>query len=152
MRKIIRRLLQTIKRLAELDSSPRKIAGSVAVGAFMGFIPTSGCQNWLALLLSIIFRVNKVGTVLSLQMVCNPLTLPLICYIDYKIGRWLLRYEGPGITRDFFSDLSWQKILDIAKPLFLGGLVLACIIAPIAYTVTLIIISRRRRGKDTGSR
>ena len=145
MRGVVRKILEAVKKIARHQSSPRQIAGSVAVGTFIGCIPTTGCQIWLAILLSIIFRVNKVGTVLSLQMFCNPLTLPFICYLDYKIGRCLLRNEGPGITRDFFSGFSWEKIIDIAKPLFLGSLVLACIVAPIAYTVTIIVVSRHKR-------
>ena len=145
MRRAVRKFSEAVKKIAEPHSSPREIAGSVGVGTFVGCIPVTGCQIWLALLMSIIFRLNKVRTVLSLQLFCNPLTLAFICYFDYKIGRFLLRDKTPGITRDIFYGFSWNKVIDIAKPLYLGSIVLACIVAPVAYTVTITVLSRHRR-------
>ena len=145
MRGVARKFFEAVKKIAVPNSSPRQIAGSVGVGTFVGCIPITGCQIWLALLLSIIFRVNKLRTVLSLQLFSNPLTLVFICYFDYKIGRFLLRDTVPGITRDYFHGFGWEKLIDIAKPLFLGSIVLACIVAPVAYTATLVAVSRLRR-------
>ena len=145
MHSLVRKFLDLIKKIATLHSSPRQIAGSVALGAFVGSIPISGMQTLIAILLSIILRVNKVGAVVSMQIYCNPLTLPFIFFIDYKIGRLLLRHHDRGITPDLFRGLSPEKIIHIAKPLFLGSLVLACAVAPLAYAGTLLAIHLHRK-------
>ena len=137
-----RRLVKILTTIAKLDSNPRKIAGSVALGVFIGSIPIPGLQCWTALLMSIILRVNKVGTILSLEIYSNPLTLPFLCYIDFKIGELLLAQSLNPLTWRDFQGLNWDIILGMAKPLFLGSLVLGTVAALLAYPVSLVFVSR----------
>ena len=65
MVRIWRWLKDKVVAIAKLDSTPPKIAGSVALGAFIGMVPLIWLQTWIALFLSFILRVNKIGTILS---------------------------------------------------------------------------------------
>ena len=147
MRIIWRKVGTIIKKIAYLDSTPPKIAGSVALGTFIGSIPMTGLQNATALLLSIIFRVNKVGTILSLELYSNPLTLPFICYANFKIGQFLLGQSSSPLHWKHFRTLDWTMIFEIAKPLFLGSIALGSVIALVMYPVSLCLILHCRKRK-----
>jgi len=71
-------------RIATLDSTPRKVACAVGIGMFVGMLPITGFQIWTGVALSFLLRVNRIGVVLSSQLLCNPLPLPFIFFFNIK--------------------------------------------------------------------
>ncbi len=145
MVRIWRWLKDKVVAIAKLDSTPPKVAGSVALGAFIGMVPLIGLQTWIALLLSFILRVNKIGTILSVQLLCNPISLPFICYLDLRVGELLLGYSDPPIGWRNFKSLDWSTMMQLTKPLFLGSLAMGTLLACLVYPLSLFFIKRFRR-------
>jgi hypothetical protein len=66
----------------------RSVAGAVAIGLFMAFVPVP-FQMVLAALASILLRVN-VPIAVVMVWVTNPLTMAPIYFFAYKVGTWIL--------------------------------------------------------------
>lgn len=114
----------------------RSISGAVAVGLFCALLPIPG-QMFLAAALAIWARVNLPASVI-LIFVTNPLTMPPVFYGTYKLGTWLM--DQPPKQIDFELSLNWLiSMQHIWKPLFLGSLVTAVIVAALGFVLTRVI-------------
>ncbi|EDN66340.1 conserved hypothetical protein, membrane [Beggiatoa sp. PS] len=109
----------------------RTLAGGAAVGLFVAFLPIP-MQMLLAAAGAIIFSVNLPLSV-SLVWITNPVTIPPLFYIAYKLGSMLLRIQTVStefsLSHEWFFDTlehSWQ-------PLLVGSLVLGLLIALMGY-------------------
>ncbi|MBE0438505.1 MAG: DUF2062 domain-containing protein [Gammaproteobacteria bacterium] len=105
----------------------RSVAGGLALGLFIAFMPILG-QMFVAAALAIVFRVNLPIAVMGVW-VTNPLTLAPLYYFTYKIGAWLL-----GIPVGHYAfQMSWEwfsgEFLLIWQPLVLGSLICAVMAA-----------------------
>lgn len=90
-------------RLLRLQSTPHAMARGLAVGIFAGMFPFVGLQTAIAVVLAIPFRGNKLVAAAG-TWISNPLTFVPIYWCNYKLGQWVLRWEGPA-----FSDLNWRS-------------------------------------------
>jgi uncharacterized protein (DUF2062 family) len=88
-----------------------------------------------------------VGSILSLEMYSNPLTLPFICYVDLRIGYFLFGLRPEFSRLADFKNLNWEFISQTAKILFAGSTVLGIVAAVLSYFATLKFITVRRRRK-----
>lgn len=170
-RKIIKMLKPVIEfiefRVLHIDDSPERIAGGVFAGILIAYTPLLGLHFLVALLVSMIFRVNKFAT-LSFIWVSNVVTLIPIYYPSYILGRKILNLINPqpAMTREelldcfkvIFNQLSlnsliepafwqsfWYLFTRIGLELFVGGLILGTIVASLAYKLTVRSITRHRR-------
>ncbi|MGB6166232.1 MAG: DUF2062 domain-containing protein [Geitlerinemataceae cyanobacterium] len=128
-------------RLIRMSDSSERLARGFAVGIFSGFFPFLGAQMFVALLLAIPFRANKLVAALG-TWVSNPLTyLPLYLF-NFKLGCTLL-----GSTPDFSSDgLSSTEALLTLKEEFLSALLVGCTVSGlIASTIGYIFALRSIR-------
>jgi hypothetical protein len=109
----------------------RSVAGGMAVGLFIAFIPLP-MQMLLAAAFAIAFRVNLPLSV-SLVWVTNPITIPPIFYFAYKLGTVLLGLPTEYI--EFSLSFEWLiNSLDIFwQPLLLGSFVLGSFSALTGY-------------------
>ncbi|MCX5642418.1 MAG: DUF2062 domain-containing protein [Candidatus Omnitrophica bacterium] len=139
------KIAERIKNIARSDSTPEKIAGSIALGTFIGSLPITGFQNLITILLSVILRLNKIGSVLSLEMYSNLVTLPFICYADFRIGSFLLGRQPELLKWTDFRHPSWKIVSKIAETLFIGGLFLGIVVSGIAYLIALKLITTSRK-------
>lgn len=109
----------------------RSASGAFAVGLFTAFIPVP-FQMLLAAAAAIPFRVNLPLSV-GLVWVSNPITMPPIFYLCYRVGNWLL--AAP--PQPFSFELSWQwlanSVSTIGPSLLLGCLVLGTLSSVIGY-------------------
>lgn len=137
-------IAENIRTLARIDSSPEKIAGSIALGTFIGSLPITGFQNLTTILLSFVLRLNKIGSILSLEMYSNPVTLPFICYADFRIGCFLLGRHPGFVSWADFRNLNWKIVSEIVGIIFTGGLFLGIAVAGAAYLIALKAITARR--------
>ena len=138
------------------DDPPHELALGVALAMFVMFTPTVGIQMIITFFLAWLFRANKaVG--IPVVWISNPLTFVPIFYPAYLIGCWLLRQ--PHISVEWWQGLShppagwlarieyyWSHFVDIAAPLWLGGLILGTLIGvPTYYLLYFVIRSYRLR-------
>lgn len=98
---------------------------AVALAFFIGFfaacIPLPS-QMIIAALLAIWWRANLPISV-ALVWLTNPITMPPVLYIEYRVGAWIL-HRPPNALR-FEPSLEWLRgqIGHIWEPLVVGSLI-----------------------------
>ena len=115
----------------------RSVSGAFAVGFFCAFIPLP-FQMIIAAAIAIMVRVN-LPIAVSLVWITNPITIPPIFYVSYKVGAFIMGHEvivsNYAFTAEWFTsqlDLIWQ-------PFLLGSLICGIISAIIAYTTIRLL-------------
>ncbi len=146
-------LRQLWKKLFSLKDSPHAIAGGIAIGVFIGFLPLWGVKTLLCLGLAYALRCNPIAAVIavSLHDVLTPFA-PVFMRWQYDLGYWLLSHPHhlpPKLeilhTHIHPADmLKWTTFLDLGLPLLIGALVVAGPFAAVAYFLTLPVVRRRR--------
>ena len=115
----------------------RSVAGGVATGLFVCFLPMPG-HMILAALAAIRFRVNLPLAVI-LVWITNPVTMPPIFYLAYKLGSYILDLPHKRLT----FELSWQwfssTFMDIWPSLMLGSLIFATVASVTGYLAIRLI-------------
>ncbi len=153
VQRVWRLLRSNLIKIATLDSSPRKIACGVGVGMLVGMLPITGFQMWTGVALSFLLRLNKVAVVLSSQFLCNPLTLPFLFFFNLKVGERVLGYEQSSVSLSVFRMLIRQAsfrnfftvFANIAKPLYLGSIIVAPLVGGLGYWLALTAIKSHQR-------
>jgi len=136
-------------RLLRLKGEPGEVAGGIAIGVFIGMTPTVPLHTVLAVLIAYLFRKSKLAAAMGVW-VSNPLVLPFVYLLDYKLGRMITRTTPPSFA---VSDFSVHKVIElgwrISFPLIIGGLSLGLICAIPSYIITrrLVILYREKRRK-----
>lgn len=97
----------------------RSVSLAFFVGIFVAFLPMP-FQMGLAAVLALWVRCN-LPLALALVWITNPLTMPVIFFVTYQLGRWLL--QTPPMTVSL--ELSWHWLVHefalIWKPLLVGS-------------------------------
>lgn len=121
------------------------VARAFAIGLFWCMIPMP-FQMIPAGACAIIFRGN-VPLSLALVWVTNPLTMPIVFYANYRLGKWLMGAEvasPPAVDWGHFWDWSmWQQVgqwmmQEIAliwKPLYLGSFISGLVLSLCSYLI-----------------
>lgn len=157
-----RRGLRLVAGLLEdpflLHLNRRSVAGGVAVGLFVAFLPLPG-QMLLAALLAVLLRVNLVLSVL-LVWISNPLTIPPMFYFTYVVGTWLM--GSPVVHTAFEPSLAWlaAEFTRIWQPLVLGSLAVGTLVSLAGYGAVHLLwriwvvreLRRRQPGRDQAAR
>jgi hypothetical protein len=141
----------------------RSAAGGVAVGLFCGLVP-GPLQMLSAALLAVILQVNLPVAVVA-TWYTNPFTIVPLYYLAYKLGMYATGHTTghqpmPEIEFSFSSFGEWLGLLvdwigAMGKPLLLGLLLLASILAVSGYLAVLgawrlhVLWSWRRRARRT---
>jgi uncharacterized protein (DUF2062 family) len=109
----------------------RSVAGAFAVGLFTAFIPVPGHMA-IAGAGAIAARVN-LPIAVALVWVTNPVTIPPLFYLAYKLGARLL--DMPPHAFHFEMSLAWltNELAAIWQPFLFGCLVLGTVSAALGY-------------------
>ncbi len=159
-KRLKRRLLHLYLKTRNSDSPPGEIAGGLAIGFFIAFLPVPG-HVIIAPALAWAARMRKIPALLGCLLIPAPLWIPLsVLYL--KIGRalldwlpdWLWKLEGdPAAAADPVAGGPLRK-LHAGWPHFtafmLGYLVIAGASALALYFVSralLVRIQTRRRAR-----
>jgi uncharacterized protein (DUF2062 family) len=124
--------------------SPERVAAAVAVGVGVGLSPFIGFHAILAIGLALMFRLNKLDTLVG-SFIGNPWTLPPVFALGYRIGNTLMGSPMRG------RRLPWHRILhsdfwvafrgpdfELRLTAFiLGTSILAILAAGAAYAIVL---------------
>ena len=109
----------------------RSITKAFAVGLFCAFIPVP-LQMVLAAGIAILVHANLPISI-ALVWITNPLTMPAIFYLCYKVGAILLNTQ----TKEFSFQANWQWVIDslttVGPAFLLGCLVCATFFSFIGY-------------------
>jgi uncharacterized protein len=134
-------------KFLRLQEDPRKIAGGMALGVFIGITPTIPFHMVGALTLAALLRLSPVTAIIGIQ-VGNPLTVPALYLGAYKVGRFLLHRGKPLVFPETFSFKAWLDVLwQGGIALQVGGVILAIPPAIAAYFLTLWGVRRYQRRK-----
>jgi len=106
-----------VYRILHADDTPHRLALGIALGIFVGSTPTIGLQMIIVLLLASLFHANKVVG-LPIVWFTNPFTIMPIYYVNYLIGKWILRLFGVASSKSFEQIRSALHSLNEAKTHF----------------------------------
>lgn len=102
-------------------------------GLFVAFLPIPG-QMLVAAILAVLLRCNLPLSV-ALVWVTNPVTMPAIFYLTYRVGALLIDVPAPVEEQEFEMSLAWlqSRIGLIWKPLLVGSLLLGLMVGSLGY-------------------
>lgn len=136
-------------------SVPRGVAIGLGVGIVIPFMHTI-----IAAVMAIPLRAN-VAIAAATTLVVNPLTMPAMYFLAYRIGRWELHADAavmdPAAAQHFSGELSrflfW--IHEASGPIAIGILTMAAVAALAGYFLTAFVwrlwlgskLRRRRRAR-----
>jgi glycosyltransferase involved in cell wall biosynthesis len=104
----------------ESDGSNRTKAFSIALGVFIGLSPVWGLQTFLAISLSVVFKLNKVLTFLSSNISFPPF-IPFIIAASLFIGAPFV----DGNTNFFTHELDFELVKNHLLQYIIGSMILA---------------------------
>lgn len=109
----------------------RSVSGAFAVGLFWAMIPMP-FQMVAAAATAIPSRVNLAISI-ALVWITNPLTMPPIFYLNYRVGGLFLDRSEHSET--FEMSLEWftRSMGRIWEPLYLGSVVVGLVLAILGY-------------------
>ncbi len=126
-----------------LTVNRKSVTRGLLIGLFWGFIPMP--MQMLAVLSVTPFVKFNVPVAFAMVWLSNPLTMPLMYYMEYKTGNWLLGWEGISnveMTLEWFQR-HWDEIV---VPLYVGTVPYSVGVSFLVYLVVnrLWIASVRR--------
>ena len=137
----------TYTRIASkiIESNESKLHSSIslAFGVFMGILPIWGFQLIVAILLSVLFRLNKLLVVLSANISIPPM-IPLIVFVSYKLGGFMMG-ENAGEQLIFDDKISLDSVRDSFVQYAYGSVALACIGAILTGFGSYLLLSLIKR-------
>jgi len=130
------RISQMWIRMRQLEGTPHYVAVGLSVGVFISFMPIIPFQTVVAIALAFLVRGSKSAAVLGTWL-SNPLTIPLVYYLDYQLGCVLLGNQATlkNIEFESFSELM-ELGLEVTWAMIVGSLVIGGTFSLIAYIVT----------------
>ena len=136
---MVNRAKQKIQHLLSLNNTPREIAFGVSLGVFIGITFPYGLHTLIAILLSVFIpRTNKIA-IIGGTYVSIPPTVPFIVWAGYEVGCFILQKNYPVLSWPYFKSITYQKVLELYYPVFVGSLVLGIFSAFCAYFIAFNI-------------
>ena len=146
IKKIKNKIIQHLKEVIELKTSPHSIAMGFALGTLIALLPTFGLGIFIGLGLLLIFKkISKISMFISFA-IWNPITLALMYPIDYAVGNFFL--TGSPI-KTYKIELLNQLFVH-SRRFILGSIINAIVISIISYILVLIIAHKYQKKKLKG--
>ncbi len=137
---------QIIWRMNRMPASSHALALGFASGAFISFTPLWGFHFLLAALIAWILRGNILASALG-TVVGNPFTFPLIFWVNYIVGMFLL--HGRWVSWEEVSVPSNpDELADLFWPLMVGSVPMGLFGAVVSYMIVFWIIRAYRARKS----
>jgi len=143
-----------VHNVLHADDPPHRLAMGVAIGSFVTFLPIMGIQMVAVVVFAWVLRANKiVGT--PIVWISNPATFIPIYYSCYRVGLQIMAVEAKswawwqGFVKppDGWWNMVrfyWDRIMEIAGPLWLGCLVVGLVFAIPSYFASFWVIRAYR--------
>jgi len=112
-----------------LSVNRKSITRGLVVGIFWGLIPMP--MQMLAVVFTIPFFKFNVPLAITIVWLSNPITMPLMYYVEYLTGSFLLGMDQLNVE----MSMAWFKnhLNDIFIPLYVGTFFYAIIISIVVY-------------------
>ena len=154
-----RKLIDIFRAILMLDDTPHSIALGTAIGLFIAWTPTVGIHMILVVAFTFALRANRLAALIAVY-VSNPVTIIPMYWLEYKLGAFSL--DQQLTYNDFVENLgdhSWAGLwhafrwlcVDLAGPMWLGGLALGLANAvPGFFATRWAVVRFRRTWRDRG--
>ena len=144
------------EELLRLKDTEHSIALGMAIGMFFGFTPLLGFKTLIAIGLARLLRANFLAAAIAVTLhdVFLPI-FPFLLRLEYQIGYWLLSHPHEFAPRLRLASHSvsmwfhWSTFLTVGRPLLIGSLFFAAPVGVLTYYITLGLLERRKRRKQT---
>jgi uncharacterized protein (DUF2062 family) len=141
----IKGLLKNIKKYFFNSSETNiRLSFAVGIGIFTAIIPIWGFQNILALILSFLFKLNKV-IVLTASNLSQPPFTPFIILGSYLLGGFLIGTNTESI--DFSADTLYDVFSNDLLKYIIGSIVLAVIFSIVSGVITYYLLCFFRKNR-----
>jgi glycosyltransferase involved in cell wall biosynthesis len=120
-------------------------AASVSFGIFMGIIPIWGFQLALAIILAILFKLNKALVIIAANISIPPM-IPLIIYLSYKTGSFWM--HGKSVEVPWSGRIGYQARFIHLEQYLYGSITLAILSGAAAGLTTFALLKFFNRKKD----
>ncbi len=127
------------------ESNSRK-SMAVAFGIFMGIVPVWGYQMIIALLLSHVFKLNKVIVIVAANISVPPM-IPLILFISFKTGQLIMGSKASYLS--FSMDINFETVKNNLLQYLIGSMSFAFIFGIFCGLLTFLILHLFRRKKTS---
>lgn len=130
---LLRGLRHAYKKMLRVKSSPHDVALGLSLGVFIGLLPIIPFQTVTVLVLAVALRCSKLTALLG-TLISNPLNIPFLYFIMYRLGRFFLpdlrgRYNPEHLTILDLLQTGWH----VLATMLLGGVLLGIPTALAAY-------------------
>jgi hypothetical protein len=148
------RLRRRVRELLQLDDTPHRIALAFGIGVWLGFSPILGLHTILALLVGLLFRLNRAALLVGVY-VNNPWTLAPVYMAGTALGCVIFGVPSEGLAnidwslhgRAFYRALG-ETLRPYLWPFLVGSTLLGTAAALVGYVVLREVLERRRRAPD----
>ncbi|MRT93734.1 DUF2062 domain-containing protein [Ancylomarina sp. 16SWW S1-10-2] len=123
------------------DNTNKTIALSLALGVFLAFSPAWGFQTVLAISLALLFKLNKVLTLITVNISSLPPLIPLIIIAGYQAGALLLHGE---FQKDMPDLMNIKALGENYLQFALGSLIVASGLGLFFYFTFHLILKKYR--------
>ena len=130
--------------IADSSDSNSKVTLSVMLGLFIGVLPVWGWQMMLAFGLAHFFKLNKFVTVAASNISIPPI-LPLILYLSYKAGGWVLGTKASTAVYSSGFDFQWIKANFVQY--LVGSIIFGIILSLALSSITYLLLQIFRKPK-----
>jgi uncharacterized protein len=143
-----RTIKELLRKAIKSNDSPKKIALGLALGVLMAFSPLAGTQTISSLGLAFVFKANKLSA-LAGSFFANPFTMPIIYFLELKLGKTLLGYSLE-LPSDIVNDIPGLMSLgsEVMLSLTVGFFLLGTAVAIIAYFIMLRSVFAYRKMRE----
>jgi uncharacterized protein (DUF2062 family) len=123
------------------------VAAGMAIGLFIGLLPTYYIQLILAIVLAYLLKVNLSAAVVG-TLVTNPVTTIPIVGLQFKLGVWLVGPPDPSDLERYHGVL--RVVLGYGKPYLIGSIITATLAALIGYFAVVMFWSAGAKVVEVG--
>jgi len=130
------------EQLLNKQESNWKKSLSIGLGIFMGIIPLWGFQMMIAILLSVLFRLNKVLVIIAANISIPPM-IPLIIFGSFLTGRIWVGTDATGII--FSRNLTLEDVQNNILQYIYGSITLAVLAGLFAVLCSYVLLAVFRK-------
>lgn len=143
--------------LHEIRAEPEAVAGGVAIGTFMGFMPFIGLKTLLAIAVAWIARCSKMAAVIAVTLHdVSLLFAPFLIWVEFHLGTWILGRPRtdiiPKLPGHFWqhwgSFWNWEFFNRYVTPILIGSIMIAIPFAIASYFIVHGLLVRMRRHRE----
>jgi uncharacterized protein (DUF2062 family) len=147
----MRWIARSAQILRHVDGSPDRVAAAFGIGVFISFFPILGLHTILALVVGMLFRLNKVAILIGAWL-NNPWTIAPMFSAGTLFGCFLLGVPlvNPASSVDWtlkgraFYEALAVSLEPLLWPFVVGNLALGLVAGLAGFFVLRSVLSRRR--------